>query len=73
MWNNDIQVKCANTVREQYERGEYDNLSLSKVKEKVLEASNDIKTEKQGLELDEYLAQIMPSIVAKQVERLYET
>ena len=73
MWNDDIQVKCANTVREQYERGEYDNLPLKKVTEKILLASSDIKTQEQGFDLDEYLAEIMPDIVSKNVEKLYET
>ena len=73
MWNDDIQVKCVNTVREQYERGEYNNLPLEKLIDKIVVASSDIKTQKQGFDLDEYLAEILPELADKLLEKLYET
>ena len=73
MWNDDIQVKCVNTVREQYERGEYNNLPLEKLIDKIVVASSDIKTQKQGFDLDEYLAEILPELVNELLEKLYET
>lgn len=70
MWNDDIQVKCVNTVREQYERGEYNNLPLEKLIDKIVVASSDIKTQKQGFDLDEYLAEILPELVDELLEKL---
>ena len=73
MWNDDIQVKCVNTVREQYERGEYNNLPLEKLIDKIVVASSDIKTQQQGFDLDEYLSEILPELVDELLEKLYET
>ena len=70
MWNDDIQVKCVNTVREQYERGEYNNLPLEKLIDKIVVASSDIKTQQQGFDLDEYLSEILPELVDELLEKL---
>ena len=72
MWNDDIQVKCVNTVREEYERGDYDNLPLEKVTEKIVSAISDIKTQQQGFDVDEYLAEILPALFDKALGKVYE-